>query len=524
MDIRKRKVYMNRQTASLVTQVTLDEDRNVPDAKPDLKEIITGRGHVETEELRCSGERANLKGVLQYQILYLADTEDRPAECLEGSLLINEMISLEGAADGDTVTADWVIEDLAIEQIHSRKVRIRAAITFTVTAERLCAEELMTAASAGEPLETRSDILPLTRIAVQKSESFRVAEELELGNNKPNMGELVWQEVELRAADCRPADGSLELRGELSVFVMYRADGDSSLPIQWEEYTVPVSGQLPLADSREGMIPFVNVRLSHISLTPAEDSDGELRRIRLEALLDLWILLYETENAEVICDLYSPSREVIPKEKDTEFESLLVRNSSRCRLQERLSLPDGGRILQVCRGSGRILIDETHAEEDGMVVDGVLLVNMLYVSADDEQPLRTLEESIPFHHLIEAKGLDSGCVSRLKWGLESMNIMLLGVGEAEVKATLSLELLVFSRCRRTLLQDAELVDYDPEKVRSIPGIVGYCVQPGDTLWKIAKKFYTTVDEIREENEEIGEDVKPGQKLILVRQPDRQRSV
>lgn len=35
--------------------------------------------------LRCSGERANLKGVLQYQILYLADTEDRPAECLEGS-------------------------------------------------------------------------------------------------------------------------------------------------------------------------------------------------------------------------------------------------------------------------------------------------------------------------------------------------------------------------------------------------------------------------------------------------------
>lgn len=44
------------------------------------------------------------------------------------------------------------------------------------------------------------------------------------------------------------------------------------------------------------------------------------------------------------------------------------------------------------------------------------------------------------------------------------------------------------------------------------------------MWKIAKKFYTTVDEIREENEEIGEDVKPGQKLILVRQPDRQRSV
>ena len=31
MELEKRKIYMNRQKARIVTQVTIDEDRNVPD-------------------------------------------------------------------------------------------------------------------------------------------------------------------------------------------------------------------------------------------------------------------------------------------------------------------------------------------------------------------------------------------------------------------------------------------------------------------------------------------------------------
>ena len=40
---------------------------------------------------------------------------------------------------------------------------------------------------------------------------------------------------------------------------------------------------------------------------------------------------------------------------------------------------------------------------------------------------------------------------------------------------------------------------DTEKLQKLPGIVGYIVQPGDSLWKIAKKFHTTVDNIMDTN-------------------------
>ena len=45
----------------------------------------------------------------------------------------------------------------------------------------------------------------------------------------------------------------------------------------------------------------------------------------------------------------------------------------------------------------------------------------------------------------------------------------------------------------------------------------YIVKAGDTLWDIAKKFYTTVDEISGVNSLTEKEVKPGQSLILVRQ-------
>ncbi|HRM42820.1 MAG TPA: LysM domain-containing protein [Fusicatenibacter saccharivorans] len=44
----------------------------------------------------------------------------------------------------------------------------------------------------------------------------------------------------------------------------------------------------------------------------------------------------------------------------------------------------------------------------------------------------------------------------------------------------------------------------------------YFVKPGDTLWDIAKKFYTTTDKIRELNELKTETLTPMQQLLVER--------
>ena len=55
-----------------------------------------------------------------------------------------------------------------------------------------------------------------------------------------------------------------------------------------------------------------------------------------------------------------------------------------------------------------------------------------------------------------------------------------------------------------------------EKLKNIPGITGYIVKEGDTLWNIAKRFYTTADSIMEANNLENDMIYPGMKLIILK--------
>jgi nucleoid-associated protein YgaU len=60
----------------------------------------------------------------------------------------------------------------------------------------------------------------------------------------------------------------------------------------------------------------------------------------------------------------------------------------------------------------------------------------------------------------------------------------------------------------------EKLDYGA--IKRLPGICGYIVKSGDTLWDIAKRYYTTIERIMETNKLASESLKPGMKLLITR--------
>jgi len=56
----------------------------------------------------------------------------------------------------------------------------------------------------------------------------------------------------------------------------------------------------------------------------------------------------------------------------------------------------------------------------------------------------------------------------------------------------------------------------PQDSNPLPGIILYIARSGDTIWKVAKKYRTTIDELKKINEiEFGKEIKPGTKLLIV---------
>ena len=179
------------------------------------------------------------------------------------------------------------------------------------------------------------------------------------------------------------------------------------------------------------------------------------------------------------------------------MESLLIRNSSKCRLTDKLQMRvPKNKILQICHSQGEVKVDKTQVVSDGIQVDGILRLKVLYIVGNDDMPFYSAETVIPFSHTIEVPGIGPDCRYELQSSIDQLSTTMPDSSDIEAKVVLNLNALVFRRRKEMVMQYVEEKDRDPEELQKLPGITCYFVKPGDTLWDIAKKFYTTTDKIR----------------------------
>lgn len=287
--------------------------------------------------------------------------------------------------------------------------------------------------------------------------------------------------------------------------------------MQWLEESIPFSGEVELPEAVEEMIPVIHVRMVHKELEAKPDYDGEMRSLEVDAVLELDMKLYEEARMELLSDMYSTNRELALLTGEVCFDRLLTRNMGKCKVAEKVNIGSLDRILQICHNEGVVKIDEVEAKEDGLHIDGVLEVKLLYLTADDSEPVRSLTEVVPFHYMAEAPGINQDSVYQMNTGIEQLNAVMMGSDTVEIKAVIALDILVLQPVCEPVITNVTVEPMDLQKLQQLPGIVGYIVQPGDSLWKIAKKFHTTVDNIMAANGLTDSVIHPGDRLILVKE-------
>ena len=268
------------------------------------------------------------------------------------------------------------------------------------------------------------------------------------------------------------------------------------------------------------MIPYIETTMLQKNLEIKPDADGEERVLQVDMVLELDMKIYQEETHTILMDVYTPKKECVLEKKKEVLEQLLVKNYSKCRVNDRISVQEAqGRILQICHSEGQIKTDQVRVVENGILVEGIIQIRILYSISDDEMPFYSMETAVPFSHVIEAEGMDETCVYHLQTDLEQLSTMMLDSSEIEVKAVMNLNALVLKQWEEDVITEIQEKELDMEKLEQMPGIVCYMVQPQDTLWDIAKRFYTTVESIRKMNDLGEEEVQPQQSLLIVKKAE-----
>lgn len=557
MELVKKNIHMNRFKSNVTTQVTLDDDFIVPDTMDDMARVILSSGDIQIESVKNQGERVLVKGKLNFQILYRK--VEGGFQTMAGHIPFEEPVNIPGLEEKDYLGVSWDLEDLTASMINSRKVSIKAIVTLVIRVETLydaeAAVDVIESGTAsreennwntgdmdggswgmgytGEShnIERETPSLPsgeetggmeilrrqadVAVIAVRRKDTYRIKEDISLSGSKPSIEQILWSEIRLRGTTTKPLDGRIHIEGEVMIFAIYTGEGENT-PVQWLEESIPFTGEVELPESVEGMVPSIAVRLVHKELEAKPDYDGEMRDLELDAVLELDMKLYEEQQIELLGDFYSNSRELELESGEVCFDRLLSKNTGKCRIAEKVDLKSGDRILQICHNDGTVKIDDVEIKEDSLQIDGVLEVSLLYLTSDDSEPVRAETEMVPFHYEAETPGITSDSVYQLNTGLEQMTAVMTGGDTVEIKGVISLDILVLQPVKEPVILGVKEAPLDLEKLQELPGITGYIVQPGDCLWDIAKRFHTTRKQVIDANGLTGEQVRPGDRLILVK--------
>ena len=529
MELLKKNIHMNRLKNRILTQITLDDDFIVPDIKADIDDVITSEGEVVIDSVRVSDGRVNVRGRLMFRLLYMCNTGDKRLHNMAGALEFDENLLMDKVTDGDSVNVKWDIEDLSIGIINTRKISARAVVSLEALAEDIYSIEMVT--GLDEQGEEKADCLrksvDISQLSVSKKDIIRVREELDIPSNKGNIYNILWNTIRLKNTSTKLLDRKVVISGEVSVVVLYEVEEENA-PVQWVDTVVPFNGEVEV-DCTQDMIPDIEIGIATAGVTPKPDNDGEQRILELDMVIELGIKIYSEENVSFISDIYSTCCQLTPVMEEAVYNTILIKNISKAKVSDKLKLDNtASNIMQIFGSDGVVKIEGVKinikdsmeggaGEANGIIVEGVVSVNIMYISSDDLKPICVAKQLIPFTHEIEAYGITPDSMVFIRPSLEQLSTVMVGNNEIEAKAIAVFDTLVLNSITEDIIKDVQVEPLDIETIQSIPCMAGYMVKQGDTLWKIAKKYYTSVDSIQKINELRGTNIQEGDMLLVVKE-------
>lgn len=516
MEFVKQRIENYTWKVKNTMQFTIDDAINVPENLLDMERLILVKGNVVVEETQAMVDRFQVKGNLHYQILYGGDKEGNVFDSLTGKVPFIEYVNADQTKETDYIEIRASLNDLTVTMLHSRKVSLKALIGLDYQVKEQENFDAISEVSGEEHTEVLSQNYSMMCLKMQETKKMQVAESVEIPSNKPDIYQVIWKSMSVTGTMLKPEDGYVMATGTLNVFLVYTAE-EEGMPIQYFTVEVPFEQRMEMEGANADMISgsFLSLDQYHITVVP--DERGHDRIVELAGEFTAQIKLYGAEDLQLVRDAYSTQTDIVPEYRKFGMQHLLIRNCAKTKVADTLTMPKQQSILQICNVEGSVSIDDTQANAKGIVVEGVVSAQITYLNKEENGALSSVNFDIPFSYEIEVPGMRDGVTYSIMPFLDSIMAVQSGENDMEVKAEVSLEVLAFTNETARAVLDMESRPIDYERKKALPGVTGYIVKKEDTLWSIAKAYYTTVSRIRMLNELEDDQIKAGDRLVILKE-------
>ncbi len=483
--------------------IFVEGDIIVPDVKPDILNAINVSGNVCVYKKEILDGKVRIDGNVNVYIMYLADTENQNIRGLNSSIDFTEILDIDGCNSSMILDEDISIKSIECKILNGRKVNVKVSLSIDAnvyTNENL---EFISNLDLDQDIQCLKSPLEVNSI-IGEGNTKTIAKDTVIIDNADTIAEILSMSLNIVNKDAKISYNKILAKAEACVKIMYLTEDGR---ICTQETMIPIMGFIDMPNVTEDNLPEIKYKLKNIIINPNPEDEHS---IYIEAEFEIMCKVYETKQIQIIEDLYSTCKEVNFDQRNVVVLTDKTTSRQTCNIRERAVIQEIGEN-KIYDTIVKVNINKEDVIQDNIIYDGDVEINFVFQS-NDLAGLDTVQYKLPFSFTAALNGvnLNSSISTEIELGMQ--DFVVLSDGIIDIKIDL---LFNINASKQKNIKVIDNITMDDLKQDNLYSMTIYFVKKSDTLWNIAKKHKSTIDEIvRVNNIEDENKIYPGQQLFI----------
>ncbi len=478
----------------------------VPDSSPDVYRILGAFGNTYLKDETVRDGQYVVSGTICGWVLYVSEG-DMTVRHLEVMVPFSHTFDCSEILEESIGTVQVSLSSMEAREVNPRKIAVRANVALCAnvyapkTIEFACSVENVDAYGIECKSENVSVFAP---VAVAKKQ-FLLNDDIEIMDGKPKFASMLRYDAQLYESDCKIVGNKAVVKGIAKLHCVYLSDQGE---VVTSDQDLPYSQIVEHEDVDESCELSVMMQPGDMKLEPQYDMTGVVNYFTLSLPIRMCVVVMKRHEIAPLVDLYSTKHplEMQMQQKYVESRKGLI--------GKRISMSE----TMMCDTPAEKIVDVSvraepvrkRMEEGEKALACAITIQVLYL--DKEGVLAGVGKRTE----VVCPVLDSNAEYTATVKVDGVSCLIEPGSELTIRCYADFDVTewekkVFSMPKSVCAEPGVSV-----RAENSPSVIARKVQAGDTLWKIAKQYRTTVEEIISANNLLGGDIAVGDLILIPR--------
>ena len=488
VEVSRENLCVNKLVCEKKELIFVQEDMIVPDSKPDILNTINLNGNVCIYKKEVMEEKVKIEGNVNTYIMYLPDCKEDNLRGLTANIDFSQSIAVPGSKEGMTAITCVNIKDMECKVLNGRKINVKVGLEVDI---KLYSNEDINIINQInnipdiqilEKNHTINSLIGSGTTRVYAKETFGI-------DGQDELAEILKTDINLVESDIKISYNKLLTKSEADVKIMYLTEDNR---INTVTGRIPVVGFIDILDVSEENTCNVNYEIKNMLVRP---NPSEEHSIYVEIELETICMVFEKKEIKIIQDLYSPTMDLEFSQRKVTTLTDKVSKTKNFTLTSKTNISDlqEGNLLDV---EVKTMINKEKVTTSKIMYEGELVLNFIFVQETNN--VNSKISKIPFEFSVENPISSDQVNIDTKVMISSQKFDIRSGGDVECNIDLEFAIELNANSNITIIDNID-VQENRDVNMEYDSLIIYIIQDGDTLWKIAKRFRSTVDELARMN-------------------------